>query len=66
MTELQTIKRKIQLKRQAIEVIKDDIIDLRFNQILIIQKGRLEKQINKTFDLTLSRKLDAIQVLLDE
>ena len=65
MTDLDILKRKIQLKQQAIDVIKEEIIDLKLNQAIIIKKRRLEKQINKGFDSVLSRKLDCINYLIE-
>ena len=66
MNELQMIRRKIQLKRQGRDFIGDEIIDLQIRMALVVHKSRLEAKMNQHFDANLSRKLDAIQFLLEE
>jgi hypothetical protein len=66
MTEIQILKRKIYLKRQARDMIGGEIMDMQVRLALTIFKERLEKQIAKDFNPTISHKLDAIQVLMEE
>jgi hypothetical protein len=66
MTELEMLKRKILLKRQARDVISGEIVEMRIKLTLTVYKKLLEKQIAKDFDPAISRKLDAIQVLMEE
>jgi hypothetical protein len=65
MNELQTIQRKIQLKRQGRDLIGDEIIDLQIRKALVVYKSRLEAQISTNFDPVLSRKLDCINYLIE-
>lgn len=65
MTETQILQRKIQLKRQALPLIQDEIIELQLRLALIVLKGRLECQAHSGFDPVISRKLDAIAYLLE-
>lgn len=66
MTELQTIKRKLLIKRQARRVSLEEIRELEFKLILLQMKSNLEAQMIKNFDTALSRKLDCITYLLEE
>jgi len=66
MTEAQILKRKIQLKRQAIPLIQNEIRKCQLRLALIELKEKLEAQITDDFDPVLSRKLDAVTVLLEE
>jgi hypothetical protein len=65
MNKQQILKRKIQLKKQAVKVIKSDIIGLNQQLALIYIKEHFEKQIGDGFDPVLSRKLDCLDYLLD-
>jgi len=65
MSETEILRSKIRLKKQAIPLIRQEIIDDQLQLALLIMKGRLEDQIENNFDLQLSRKLDAITVLLE-
>jgi hypothetical protein len=66
MTAEQTIQRKLFLKRQAVSIIRHDCAELRVHLFLLKLKSKLEKQIAEEFDPILSRRLDAVQVLLEE
>ena len=66
MNEIATIRRQITLKRQARKVIKNEIVDLWIRLAIITLKGRLEVQMKKDFDPELSKKMDAVIVLLEE
>ncbi|HOO51636.1 MAG TPA: hypothetical protein PLK94_10155 [Alphaproteobacteria bacterium] len=65
MNELQTVKRKILLKRQAVRVINDEIRELRFKRNLLQMKADFERQIGKDFDKRLSHRIDAVRFLLE-
>ena len=60
MTELEIIKRKIILKKQAVHIHQDEIKGLKFQEALLREKARLEGKMGKPFDPALSLKLDAI------
>lgn len=67
MTELQLLRRRIHLKRQVIPLIKSEIRRDQLRLALLAIKSDLEGQINPdSFDPTLSRKLDAVMVLLED
>ena len=65
-TEKQIIQRKLFLKRQARAIIRQDITKLHEKLFLYRLKSRLEREISHGFDRNLSRRLDAVQVLLEE
>ncbi|HOI75202.1 MAG TPA: hypothetical protein PLO63_13740 [Syntrophales bacterium] len=62
---LQTTRRKIILKRQAVKLINDEIRALRFRQSLLQMKAILEGQMTAEPDTILSRKLDCLVYLLE-
>lgn len=64
-SEVVVLKRKILLKRQAIPLIKDEIVDHQLRLALLLLKGRLEEKMGAEFDVLLSRKLDAVIYLLE-
>lgn len=66
MTAIQVLKRRIQLKRQAIPLIRREISDLQIRLALLVLKGRFEEQIAESFDLKLSRQLDCVIFLLED
>ena len=66
MIELQTIKRKILIKRQARRVMLEERRELEFKLTLLQMKNNLEAQMAKNCDPTLSRRLDCITHLLEE
>ncbi len=65
MSDLQKFKRAIDLKRQAIPLIKAEIMDLEEQFILFRMKERFESKITNEFDPVLSRKLEIIDYLLN-
>ena len=65
MTEMQIIKRKILLKRQAIKVIQGEIKDLDFRMTMTLMKADLEARMSKDFDPAISRKLDCVLYILE-
>lgn len=66
MTEPVIIQRKLFLKRQALSIIRHDVAELRDQLLLLRLKNKLERQIRGEFDRQLSRRLDAVQILLEE
>ena len=63
--EVATIRKKILLKRQALQLIRVEIEELRERLNLIEIKERLEGQIESTDDSIVGRKLDCINFLLE-
>ena len=64
MDEVATIKRKIRLKRQALPLIKREIVDFQLRLALIKLKDRFERQI-ESYDPLLSQKIDCLTFLLE-
>jgi len=65
MTKIEILKRKIQLKGQALKLIKEERRELIYKLALIGLKEVLEAQIETKFDPVLSCKLDCITYLLE-
>ena len=65
MTEVEIVKRKIVLKRQAIPLIRAEIIEHEERFILLRMRGQLEDQITEPCDPALSAKLDCVIYLLE-
>ena len=65
MNELETIRRKIVLKRQAIPLIRREIVEHEDSFVLLRMRERLEKQIKDDFDPVLSTKLSCLIYLLE-
>lgn len=66
MTQLQILKRAIALKKQAIPLIRSEIVDLEERFILIRMLQRLEAKTTRNFDPMISRQIDAVHVLLED
>jgi hypothetical protein len=62
--EEKILKRKVLLKTQAIKLFRQDKEALKERLSLLKIKARLEGLMEKDFDNGLSKKLDAIEVLL--
>lgn len=60
------IDRKLFLKKQALSIVRRDIADLRRKKVLMRIRSELENEISESFDPVLSRKLDALLILLDD
>jgi len=60
------IDRKLFLKKQALSIVRRDIADLRRKKVLMRIRRELENEISESFDPVLSRKLDALLILLDD
>ena len=65
MEDIKTIERKIQLKRQAIHMIMDEIRELKFRKSLLSEKDRMEGKMGDLFDPARSLKLDCVIGLLE-
>lgn len=65
MTEKEILKRKIQLKDQALKLIKAERRELIYRLALIRLKDILEIRVKAKFDPLLSRKLDCVIYLLE-
>ncbi len=63
--EEKILKRKVLLKSQAIKLFRQDKEDLKLKLVLLKEKGRLEGKMEKDFNPILSRKLDAVLILLE-
>jgi len=60
MTELEVIRRKVVLKRQALKIIRDEIKGLKLREALLREKIRLERKMKEPFDSYLSLRIDAV------
>jgi len=66
MDESQILERRIFLKKQAVGLFIDDILELQDKSSLFRLKGRLEASIKlDAYDPVLSRKLDCVVYLLE-
>jgi len=65
MTEKEILKKKIQLKSQALKLIRAERKEHIYRLALIGLKETLEIQIMTKFDSALSRKLDCVIYLLE-
>ena len=65
MTSKEIVRRKIQLKGQALKLIKGERRELIYKLALMGLKDTLEAQIKDKFDPVLSRKLDCVIYLLE-
>ena len=65
MTEREILKRKVQLKNQALRLIQIERDKLRHGLNLFKLRDFLQKRIQRDFDLELLAQLDAVQYLLD-
>ncbi len=66
MTELEILKRKLVLKKQAVNLINEEVRDLQILLVLHRIKRHLEAKINQAFDPVLSRKLDCLNYLIEK
>ena len=65
MNEKAIIKRKVQLKSQALQLIRTEREGLRHQLNLLNLRDFLQKGITKDFDSSLSSQLDCVRFLLD-
>lgn len=65
MNGAETLQRKILLKGQAVQLIRDELADLRLQKYLLGYRDKLAGRIGKTFNPGLSARMDQIQILLD-
>jgi hypothetical protein len=66
VTKIEILKRRIELRKQAVPLIKEEILEDQLRLCLLILQGRFEKQIDGGFNQDVSRKLDAVSVLLGD
>jgi hypothetical protein len=64
--EEKILKRKILLKSQAIKIFRQEKEALKLRLVLSKEKARLEGLMKKNFNPGLSRKLEAVLVLLED
>jgi hypothetical protein len=65
MDEITLLKRKLVLKKQAVSLINEEVRDLQIRLALHRIKEHLEAKMNQGFDISLSRKLDCINYLIE-
>lgn len=65
MEEISMIRRKIALKKQGVELIKEEIRDLQILLAFHKIKKHFEDEISQHLDPILSRKLDCINYLIE-
>ncbi len=65
MNEIAILKRRLALKKQAVDLINEEVRDLQILLVLHKIKKHLEAKINQAFEPVLSRKLDCLNYLLD-
>jgi hypothetical protein len=65
MTHVDRPRRRIQLKHQALPLIREEIIEDQLRRALLLLQAKYEEQIGDDFNPELSRRLDALAVLLD-
>jgi hypothetical protein len=66
MTAPEIVKRKVDLKKQAVRLIRAELQDLRFQQAAMRYRDQLAGRIQLgKYDPKLSGRLDAVQVLID-
>lgn len=65
MSEIESLQRKIKLKRQTIPLIKVEIEKDQIQLALLVYQKTLEAQIGKKYDPVLSRKLDCLVYLIE-
>jgi hypothetical protein len=65
MDEQKLLERKLVLKKQAVNLINEEVRDLQILLVLHKIKKHIETKINQPFDPVLSRKLDCLNYLLD-
>jgi hypothetical protein len=65
MNEIAILKRRLVLKKQAVDLINEEVRDLQILLVLHKIKKHLEAKINQAFDPVLSRRLDCLNYLLD-
>jgi hypothetical protein len=63
MNDRQILKRKIQLKRQALDIINDEMRELQFRLSLAYMVEHLEQQQCNDFDPLVSRKLECLDFI---
>jgi len=65
MDEKETLQRKFTLKKQGLQLIRNEIKELRQRLFLLELRDYYSSKIEKDFDRKLSLKIDAVNALLD-
>ena len=65
LSEKEIVRRKIQLKTQALKLIRAERDQLSHLENLIKLRAHLQRQIGDKFDPSLSQQLDAVQYLVE-
>jgi hypothetical protein len=65
MKEIQRLKRTISLKRQAIPLIKSEIMELQVRVVLLWLERYFEREARGKFNPAISSKLDCVRYLLE-
>ena len=65
MNQLEQINRRIELKSQAIELIKGEMADLKVKKILALIRQRYEGELKAEFDPVISHKVDCLTFLVE-
>lgn len=66
MDEINLLKRKLVLKKQALKLFIEEIRDLEERLVLLKIKQRAEGRIEENFNPAISRRIDALNFLLEE
>jgi hypothetical protein len=66
MDEMKLLKRRLELKKQALKLFVEEIRDLEERLALLKIKQRAEGRIKDNFNPAMSRRLDALNFLLEE
>jgi hypothetical protein len=64
--EIKVLNRKLKLKRQALQVIRAEMEEIRHRLGLLRLRKSLEGKIPGTFDSAASARLDAVQFLIED
>ena len=65
-SEIKILERKKKLKRQAVRLIQAELEEIRHQLALLRLRNYLEGKITRDFEPAHSRRLDAVQFLIDE
>jgi hypothetical protein len=65
-SEIKILERKMKLKRQAVRLVQAELEEIRHQLALLRLRQYLEGKITGDFEPAHSRRLDAVQFLIDE
>jgi hypothetical protein len=66
MNEIKLLKRKLVLKKQALKLFAEKVEELKDRLALLKIQQRTEGRMKENFDPAISRRLDAVNVLLEK